>query len=223
MDVAQILAMGRRWWWLLILGVLFSIAAYGVSTRVRGDQTQPTYGASTTLFVTLPELPSSAFTADAAKQPWELDRLMATYAQMARSRRVAERAIRDGGLTSSPADLASRISTDTFGYTQLLGITVQASSPIEAQRSVTAIVRAFADVRAEQSIPGDASVFESSAPVRTDRPTPLIVDLAIVVLAGVMASGGVVFAFERLRPLGATSDELSGGGMCAPAANERAL
>lgn len=224
MDVAQILGIGRRWWWLLLLGVLFSVAAYGVSVRLRRDQVQPSYAASATLFVALPPPPESALAADAALRPWELDRLMATYAEMAKSRTVAERAVRDGALLTTPDDLGSRTRTETFGYTQLLHISVSAAAPDAADRSVAAIVRAFADVRTERSIPGDASLYETSAAVRTDRPTPLVVNLAIVALAGFMASGGVIFAVERLRPaLALAAGEQPGSDARGPVMHERAV
>ncbi len=224
MDVARILAMGRRWWWLLILGSLFSIAAYGVTTRLRGaPNATPTYSATTTLFATLPALPEPALTADAAKRPWELDRLMATYAQMAKSRTVAERAVRDANLATSADDLVARIDTGTYGYTQLLRITVSAITPADAERSVAAVAAAFGEVRAEHGVPGDTAVFETLRAVRTDRPTPELVNIAIVVAAGLMASLAVVLAFEYGG--GAASDERrtereTGGDVRAPSVKE---
>ena len=199
MDVARILAMVRRWWWLLALGTLFSLAAYGVVTRIYGTpQPTPTYAASTTLFATLPPLPDSALNADAAKRPWELDRLIATYAQMAKSRTVAARAVHDAGLATSADDLAARITTDTFGYTQLLRITVRAQTPDEAERSAAAVAQAFAAVRAEMAVPGDAAVYETLPATRVDRPTPEIVNIAIAALAGLLSSVAIVLAFEYL-------------------------
>ncbi len=197
MDVARYLAIGRRWWWLLILGVMFSVAAYGVVTRLHGGaRERATYAASTTLFVTLPPLPDSALTVDSTKRPWELDRLMATYGQVVMSRTVAERAIRDAGLADDADDLASRITGDTFGYTQLLRVTVNAASPGDAERSVSAVVRAFDAVRAEHAIPGEAAVYETSPAVRADRPVLEFVNIAIVVFAGLVSAAGIVVAFE---------------------------
>ena len=238
MDVARIFAIGRRWWWLLVVGTLFSVAAYGVATRLYGTAQAPaTYAASTTLFATLPPLPDSALTADSAKRPWELDRLMATYAQMAKSRTVAQRAVRDAGLATSPDDLASRITTDTFGYTQLLRVSVTAASVDDAERSVAAVVRAFAEVRAERAIPGDAAVYETSPAARTDRPTPELVNITIVVFWGLLSSAGIVLAFAYMSGGASTAGEAEaatgiasgqttrepGGEMRAPAGNERAL
>lgn len=200
MDVARYLAIGRRWWWLLILGVMFSVAAYGMATRLHGGaRERATYAASTTLFVTLPPLPDSALTVDSAKRPWELDRLMATYGQLVRSRTVAQRAISDAQLSDGADDLASRVTGDTFGYTQLLRVTVTAASPGDAERSVSAVVRAFDAVRAEHAIPGDAAIYETSPAVRTDRATPEFVNIAIVVLAGLVSTIGIVLVFEYVN------------------------
>jgi capsular polysaccharide biosynthesis protein len=238
MDVAQILAIGRRRWWLLVIGVMFSVAAYGVFTRL-GLRTPPpaTYAASTTLFATLPPLPDAALTAVPAKRPWEFDRLIATYGEMVKSRTVAQRAVRDAGLTTDPDDLASRITTDTFGYTQLLRVTVTGPSAGDAERSVAAVLRAFADVRSEQAIPGDAAVFETSPAIRADRPVPESVNLAIVVVAGLLSASGIVLVFEYLSAgarrteggeaaavaaAGPANDREPGAELWPPADNERA-
>ena len=226
MDVARILAMVRRWWWLLALGTLFSLAAYGVVTRLYGaPQPAPTYAASTTLFATLPPLPDSALNADAAKRPWELDRLIATYAQMAKSRTVAARAVHDASLATNADDLAARTTTDTFGYTQLLRVTVRARTPDEAERSAAAVGQAFAAVRAEMAVPGDVAVYETARATRTDRPTPEIVNIAIAALAGLISSIAIVLAFEYLavgrQPRRAA--EISSGVTRTSAVNERTV
>ena len=228
MDVARYLAIGRRWWWLLILGVMFSVAAYGVVTRLHGGaRERATYAASTTLFVTLPPLPDAALTVDSTKRPWELDRLMATYGQMVMTRTVAERAIRDAGLADGADDLASRITGDTFGYTQLLRITVAGASAGGADRSLAAVVRAFGEVRAERAIPGDAAVFETSPAVRTDTPAPEFVNIAIVIFAGLVSAASIVIAFEYLgggvREVGDTATAGEHVGVARPlAGSERA-
>ena len=199
MDVARYLAIGRRWWWLLLLGAMFSVAAYGVVTRLQlRTPAPPTYAASTTLLATLPPPPEAQLAADPSRRPWELDRLIATYAQMAKSRTVAERAVLDAGLEINPDELAARVVTDTFGYTQLLRITVNGTSADEADRSVVAIALAFNEVRAERAIPGYAVVYETAPAVRTDHPTPEIVNIAIVAIAGVVSAAGLVLAFEYL-------------------------
>lgn len=200
MDVARYLDIGRRWWWLLVLGAMFSVATYGMVTRLHlRTPAPPTYAASTTLLATLPPPPEAQLAADPSRRPWELDRLIATYAQMAKSRTVAERAVRDASLTISPDELAARVSTDTFGYTQLLRITANGTSADEADRSVAAIALAFNEVRAERAIPGDAAVYETSPAVRTDHPTPEIVNIAIVAFAGVVSAAGLIFAYEIMR------------------------
>jgi capsular polysaccharide biosynthesis protein len=200
MDVARYLDIGRRWWWLLILGAMFSIAAYGVVTRLHlRTPAPPTYAASTTLFATLPPPPEAQLAADPSRRPWELDRLIATYAEIAKSRTVAERAVLDAGLAMSPDELAARVETDTFGYTQLLRITVTGTSSAEADRSAAAIALAFSEVRAERALPGDAVVYETSPAVRMDHPTPEIVNIAIVAIAGLASAAGLVLAFEYLR------------------------
>jgi capsular polysaccharide biosynthesis protein len=199
MDVAPYLAIGRRWWWLLILGAMSSVAAYGVVARLHiRAPAPPTYTASSTLFATLPPPPDAQLAADPSKRPWELDRLMATYVQVVKSRTVAERAVRDARLTATPDELAARVTSDAFGYTQLLRITVAGTSVEDAEASLGAVVQAFGEVRVEHAIPGDAAMFERSATVRIDTPTPEFVNIAIVVLAGFLSAAGIVIAFEYL-------------------------
>ncbi len=206
MDVSRYIAIGRRWWWLVVLGAMFSLAAYGVVTRLHLRTPEPpTYAASTTLFATLPPPPEAQLAADPSRRPWELDRLIATYAQIAKSRTVAERAVRSENLTISADELAARVETDTFGYTQLLRVTVTGTSAAQADRFVGAIVRAFAEVRAERAIPGDAVVYETSAAVRTDKPVAEPVNIAIVVFAGLISAASLILLFEYVLGGGAVA------------------
>lgn len=199
MDVARYLAIVRRWWWLLLLGAMFSVAAYGVVTRLQlRTPAPPTYAASTTLSTTLPPPAESAVAVDPSKRPWELDQLMATYAQMFKSRTVAERAVRNASLTTDPENLAARVETETFGYAQLLRVTVTGVSAGEAERMAAAVVSAFAEVRTERGISGNAAVYETSPAVRTDRPASARVDIAIVVFAGLVSAAGIILVFEFL-------------------------
>jgi hypothetical protein len=52
MEAARYLSIVKRWWWLLIVGTLMSVAAYGIASRIRDRApASPEFSASTTLFV----------------------------------------------------------------------------------------------------------------------------------------------------------------------------
>ena len=38
MDAARYLAIVQRWWWLLLLGTLISVGAFGVASGIRGRE-----------------------------------------------------------------------------------------------------------------------------------------------------------------------------------------
>ncbi len=199
MDATPYITFAHRWWWLLLTGTVLSIAAYGVAVQLRddGDHT-PVFSASETLFVSLtPRTDTPGAQPITVDQPWDMDRLLATYALMLKSDSVAQRAAADLGVANTSDDIRRRITTGTVGTTQLLRLRVTAASPIDASPLATGIVRAFQEVRAEQALPGNAVVTETSpASLEAQSHNNMLLNTLIVAVAGFFAAAGLIFVFE---------------------------
>lgn len=124
-DLRQYIAIALKWWWLLIL--LPAVAAatgYVVSQR----QT-PVYQASTTIIVGQSIQAKDLSTSDL----YLSERLSRTYAEIAQRQPVLQGVVDTLSLSDSWQGLRSRVTVKPVSDTQLLEITVEASSPEEAR------------------------------------------------------------------------------------------
>jgi capsular exopolysaccharide synthesis family protein len=199
MDAAPILSLTRRWWWLVLLGAVMAVAAFGVASRIRDrNASVPTYRAGATLVVSAGD--PLALSSDAVMdRPWDLDRLMATYAEIITSDAVAARAALELGEPARAGDIQRSVSVDTPGYTQLLRVTARANSPADAERLAGAVVWSASAIREEKQLPGSLALFDQTraVPVRNDA-TPVALAVFIVALAGAAGALVIVASFEYL-------------------------
>ena len=125
-----------RWLWLILLGaVLGGAAAFGVSW-----QTTPVYESSTTLLI------SQARASNASPDYTALltsERLAKTYAELLRKRPVLDAVIARLQLSTDAETLATHVRTSAVRDTQLLVLTVDATSPQRAADIANQIVDVF--------------------------------------------------------------------------------
>ncbi len=197
MDAARYVSLVRRWWWLPVLGAVMAVAAYGVASRLRDEAPDaPVYHSTVTLVVSLRE---GGYAAAEGDLPWDLDRLMSTYAQILRSEPVAERAALELGEPERSDAVRRAVAVSISGYSQLLKVTVADSSPERSERLAGAIVWAFAAVREARDVPGVATVLDRSAAQQVPGDeTPLLLAAMIVALAGAGGAAALLLAFEQL-------------------------
>lgn len=205
MDATQYLTMVRRWWWLLIVGTVMAVGAYGVAVRIR-DQRQgtpaPTYSASATFFVS--DRPASATSGapagDAAAQTTSLDRLTQSYAAIIQGRGVAERIVSSLALGTSPEDVQSRITVETPALTQLIKVTAKGGTPEDAQQLVDGVTHAFIALRQDGNLPGAVSVVEVNrgqlSAVPGDSLRNQLQTVVLVAVFGMLGAAAIVVAFE---------------------------
>jgi uncharacterized protein involved in exopolysaccharide biosynthesis len=130
-TLAMYLALVRRWWLALLLVPLIGAgSAYWFST-----QREPTYSASTTLFVRHASPASADVTA--AKL------LTKTYSQLVTSQPVLERVRTELGVTESTSALGNQIKAIAVPDTQIIEITVENRDPQMAATIANALGVAF--------------------------------------------------------------------------------
>lgn len=133
-----------RWAWLLLLATfLAASAAYIFSKR-----TTPVYQASTLLMVS--EAPSTKALDMSSLQASE--RLASTYAQTMTTRSVLQGIINRLGLQVDVKDLKEAIDVQPVRDTQLLQVTVEDTSPVQAAQIANTLVEEFIlQIKAEQA------------------------------------------------------------------------
>jgi capsular exopolysaccharide synthesis family protein len=133
MELRQYLAIARKWWWLMIIStVLAAGTGYFFSQR----QT-PVYQATTTLMVGQSIQSTDLTSADMLLS----ERLASTYANVARRQPVLQAVVDTLSLRDSFEGLRSRVTVNPVRDTQLLEITVQASSREEARVTADEVAR----------------------------------------------------------------------------------
>ena len=138
-DLRWLLAVGRRWFWLIAICALLGLAGAFAVDR----WTPPVYNASVTLLI------QAAVTDFQAVMTSE--RLAQTYSQLLKGRPVLERVIQQLDLPETPARLAEKITVNVIAGTQLIRVTVEHTNPNTAAAIANTLVAVFTqDVEALQ-------------------------------------------------------------------------
>jgi succinoglycan biosynthesis transport protein ExoP len=135
-DLRRLMGIVTKWWWLLIL---VTVVAAGVGGWVSRSQ-PPIYQASTTVMVGQ----SIQATQLDSRDIQTSERLALTYAYMARRQPILQGVVDTLSLHNTWRELKSRVRIAPVDGTQLLEITVEASSP--------QVARVIADELAHQLI-----------------------------------------------------------------------
>lgn len=179
MDLATLVRIGRRWWWLVVsAAVLGGLAAYLVSTRIT-----PSYEARTMLLVVQRQNEGVVQLNDLQTA----ERLANTFSRLVTLRPVLDRAIQDGNLPFDAIELEKRVGVTNPRGTQLLEVTARASNADLAARTSNTVARAFisSNEASLTSRPGQVSVVEEALPPEDPiSPRPLVnAALGMVLLA----------------------------------------
>lgn len=143
--ISSAVVMGRRFWWILILGPLVAgLSAYLISSAMT-----PIYQSSLTLLIEENQLPvnGSDYNSVLAAQ-----QLATTYSHLVTAPSVLNQTIAKLGLPLTPAKLASEISVSPIRDTQLLRVTVDDPNPHRAADVANAVGDIFIkDLQQRQS------------------------------------------------------------------------
>lgn len=205
MDAARAWTLTRRWWWLLLVGTVMAVAAYGIAARIRDRHpAPPVYAATARLFVSLRAPAADAAAApDAAAaapavvdRPFDMDRLLYTYTTLLAGDAVAARAAGNLGVANSAAELSARISVAQPKNTQLIDVTSRGATAADADALSFATITAFMQIRSEQRLPGDVALYATVPAAAEVNSTSEALAVALVALAGLVAAAAIVLAFE---------------------------
>ena len=137
-DLKEYFYLFWSWAWLILLaGILAGVAAFVVSIN-----TLPIYQTSTTLLVSAP--PASTNSIDATGMV-NTQTMTSTYSQMLLDTPVLQGVITQLKLNTTPDELKKSISVAVVTNTQLLVITVNDPSPVQAANIANSIAQVFAD------------------------------------------------------------------------------
>lgn len=125
MELRQYLAIGLRWWWLVVLAALVG----GATGYFVSRQQAPVYQAAATIMVGQSIQAVELTTSDIMTS----ERLARTYADIARRQPVLQAVVDRLSLADTWQQLRDRVRVSPVRDTQLLEINVEAASPEEAR------------------------------------------------------------------------------------------
>ena len=201
MEAARYFAIVQRWWWLLLVGTVISVAAFGIASGIRGrEPNAPEFSASATLFVSdVRAAPTDASAVNDATSAVASDRLLRSYATMIDGPGVAQRVIDRLGLRASIATVERHIVVAMPPGTQLIEVTTTGSTAAEAEQLSTAVIQSFIALHDEGRLPGTATVSAATPAQETIVLPPADWQTALVVAVfGLLSAASIVVIFEFL-------------------------
>lgn len=144
MTIADMLKLGRRWWWVLVACPLLAAgAAFFVSSMLT-----PIYQANVMLLINQSGVPGFINYDDilAAQQRTQ------TYSRLVTTRPVLEETIRRLNLTLSPEELLQKVEVSSVSETQLFTVAVLDPSPKQAATIANTIGQVFIEQARDQNI-----------------------------------------------------------------------
>jgi capsular exopolysaccharide synthesis family protein len=137
LDINWIIAVLRRWLWLIIgLTVLTAVVAYVAFSMMPAE-----YSATVTMLVDSPKNNASSQYNDLVAA----ERIAYTDSQMLKDRAVMEAAVSKLGINMTPQSLAGKITISSIPQTQLLQLSATSDKPEEASLFANTVAETFAD------------------------------------------------------------------------------
>ena len=189
-DLRQVFDVVRRRFWILATLTLTAVLVAGIMSLYF---IPPTYTASVTMLVAKRDTPVADYSTLLMNQ-----NLVRTYAEVAKSRTIAQQ-VDDALNLHIPVDqLQSRISVTAVKDTQVIKVSVDGATPQEAQSLANAVASAFiSQVQSLMKVENVAIVDSAEAPVSPTKPRPLL-NVAVAGVLGIMVGFGLMFLLEYL-------------------------
>jgi capsular exopolysaccharide synthesis family protein len=192
MSVEQLASILWRRRWSFLVTFILCVAAVIVITLSLAK----TYKATSTLFVGSPKEASAYFDTTVVEQR------VRTYATLAENPNTAQNVVKLLPLQLTPTQLLGRLSFAPVERTQLLQVTAQGKSPLEAMRIANAYARVFVDQMRGLFVAGKApspiSIAQAATlPAKPAKPNPPLY-IALGTLLSLFIALGAALLRDRL-------------------------
>ncbi|MCJ7687839.1 MAG: Wzz/FepE/Etk N-terminal domain-containing protein, partial [Clostridiaceae bacterium] len=125
-------------------------------------------------------------------------KLVKTYSEFAKSRRVSEHAIQALNLKIEPSQLQNMVTVAPKGDTEFLTITVKSKDPKEAMDIANQLAKSLKVISTDvKKVDNIQLLDEAILPTIPDNPNPKL-NMAIAFFIGLMISLGIAFLMEYL-------------------------
>ena len=185
MNVLDVLRLGRRWWWILLLG---PVLAGGVAYIISSSMT-PIYRAQVTMVIQESQVsdPDTFFNDLRAAE-----RQAQTFSRLVTLRPVLEETIQRLGLSLGPESLDKKLSVAPIRDTQLITVSATDASPERAATIANTVGQVFIDQITEAE-PGTRVRIAEQATAPADPVSPRVtLNTALAGILGLLVAAGLV-------------------------------
>ena len=181
----------------LRLVILVTIGATVLSGVLSYFVITPTYKADISVIIGKIENKSAA-SQDNYNDVIMYQKLVKTYSEFAKSRKVSEHVIKSLNLKIEPDELQKMVAVEPKGDTEFLTITVKSKNPKEAMNIANQLAKSLKFISNDVKKSDNVQLLdEALEPTRADSPNPKL-NMAIAFFIGLMGSLGIAFLFEYL-------------------------
>ena len=195
-----IIALLRRWWVIMLVGVLFAAAGFGVAKFM----IEPTFESTTSVYVISRQNEETTTTSDMALGT----QIMKDFAALVRSRTVSEEVISSLGLDMKVKAFNGMVAVSSGTDTRFLSITVTHTDPAMAQKIANA-VRDAAAARAVDVMKVEAVNVSDYANLPLEKAAPSVAKYTVLGGAlGVFLAAGIIAVLFLLDDTIKTPDDV---------------
>lgn len=200
-DLGELIAVLWEKAWIIALTAVVFVGITGAVTKFL---ITPQYRSTTSIYVLARQNDSTLTTSDLSAST----QLTQDYAQLIKSRTVAENVIANLGLDLTPEKLLSKISVSTQSNTRIITISVLDAEP-EVAMKVANAVRISAANQIQMVTNSEAVNVVDSANLPTAKASPSMTkNCAIAGLLGVALSAGIILLLHFTNDTIKTSDDV---------------
>lgn len=200
-DLGELIAVLWEKVWIIVLSAVVLVGITGAVTKFL---ITPQYRSTTSIYVLARQNDSTLTTSDLSAST----QLTQDYAQLIKSRTVAENVIANLGLDLTPEKLLGKISVSTQSNTRIITISVLDADP-EVAMKVANAVRISAANQIQMVTNSEAVNVVDAANLPTSKASPsLTKNCAIAGLLGVVLSAGIILLLHFTNDTIKTSDDV---------------
>ncbi|MCA1727226.1 MAG: hypothetical protein LC722_06145, partial [Actinobacteria bacterium] len=202
MNLRDYLLILRRRKWIGILVLATTLATVALLTTLA----TPLYEARSTMFIGPQPASAQDVSGGTTSTIFNLaQQLQKTYARILQTLPVAQKAVQDGDLRTSPQYVLSRMTVTAVEDTTLLELRIRDPDPVAASNMANEVALAFVDTAAALTTPPSANnpvvpvtlIEPATVPVQPVSPNASR-NLALAAVLGVVIGAGLMFAAEYL-------------------------
>jgi capsular polysaccharide biosynthesis protein len=183
----------------ILLVILITIASTVLSGVLSYFVVTPTYKSDISVIIgKIENRDADAPSQDNYQDVMMYQKLVKTYSEFAKSRKVSEHVIAALKLNIEPSKLQSMVSVAPKGDTEFLTISVKSKNPKEAMDIANQLAKSLKFISTDvKKVDNVQLLDEALLPTSPDNPNPRL-NMAIAFFIGLMISLGIVFLLEYL-------------------------